>query len=402
MFDMRKTTYSLRVVAVMGTRPEAIKLAPVLLAARKHSRLDTRLISTGQHREVHDQVLELFGLAADVRVDVMEHGQSLARLSARCLVDLEEALLECQPDVVLVQGDTTSAAMAGLAAFYAHIPVWHVEAGLRTSTPDMPFPEEMNRRLLARLASFNLAPTETARENLLREGVPADALAVTGNTGIDALYAALRLRPQFKDPALEDAAAQAGPILVVTSHRRENWGAGIRNVAAASRSLLEAFADLRVIHAAHPNPSIRADVDAELADHRRALIVDPVDYGDFVRLLARATVIVTDSGGIQEEAPSLGVPVIVTRVETERVESVQAGVSCVVGADRAAIVDEVSRLLRDPAALERKPLVENPYGDGKAAERIVDLLTGRFPAGAQRSGRAATFAEAGDAAFSIS
>ena len=382
--QMHKTARSLRVAAVMGTRPEAIKLAPVLLAARERPGLDTCLISTGQHREVHDQVLELFGLKADVKVDVMEHGQSLARLSARCLVDLEKALRASKPDVVLVQGDTTSAAMAGLAAFYAHVPVWHVEAGLRTSTADMPFPEEMNRRLLARLASFHLAPTETGRQNLLREGVAAETIAVTGNTGIDALYAALRLRQVVQDPVLKAATAQAAPILVVTAHRRENWGAGIRSIAAACRSLLNSFPALRVIHASHPNPLVRADVEAELGDHPRAVIVGPVDYGDFVRLLASATVIVTDSGGVQEEAPSFGVPVLVTRIETERVESLDAGLSRVVGVDRHAIVAEVSRLLQDPVGRSFQRRIENPYGDGHAAERIADLLVRQATAARQR------------------
>jgi UDP-N-acetylglucosamine 2-epimerase (non-hydrolysing) len=384
---------SARVAAVVGTRPEAIKLAPVLLAAREESILDTCLISTGQHREVHDQVLELFGLTPDIRVDVMDHGQSLARLSARCLVQLEQALLESEPDVVLVQGDTTSAAMAGLAAFYARIPVWHVEAGLRTSTADMPFPEEMNRRLLARISSFHLAPTERARQNLLREGLADEAIAVTGNTGIDALFAALRARQEFKDPFLSAATVEAGPILVVTAHRRENWGTGIRSVAAACRDLLEAFPDLRVIHAAHPNPSVRADVEAELQGHPRAVLVDPVDYGDFVRLLARAAVIVTDSGGIQEEAPSFGVPVLVTRAETERLESLDAGLSRVVGPDREAIVASVSRILRDPVDPDPSRM-ENPYGDGNAARRIVDLLIGRlFAARSAAPERAGALAE---------
>jgi UDP-N-acetylglucosamine 2-epimerase len=361
----------------MGTRPEAIKLAPVLLAARDEPALDMCLIATGQHREIHDQVLDLFGLTPDLKVDVMQHGQSLASLSSRCLIELEDALAKSKPEVVLVQGDTTSAAMAALAGFYARVPVWHVEAGLRTSTPDMPFPEEMNRRLISRLASFHLAPTETARQNLVHEGVGDESIAVTGNTGIDALFAALRTRETFADPFLEQATAGDGPILVVTAHRRENWGAGIRSVAAASRALLEAFSELRVVHAAHPNPSVRADVDAALGDHPRAAVVDPVDYGDFVRLLARATVIVTDSGGIQEEAPSLGVPVLVTRAETERVESVRAGLSRVVGTDGPAIVAEVSRILRDPAFLPVGAGRENPYGDGHASERVVALLLER-------------------------
>jgi UDP-N-acetylglucosamine 2-epimerase (non-hydrolysing) len=380
---MDETTRRLRVAAMMGTRPEAIKLAPILLAGRGHAALDMFLVSTGQHGEIHDQVLALFGLTPDFRVDVMQHGQSLASLSSRCLVQLEQVLEQSKPDLVLVQGDTTSAAMGGLAAFYARLPVWHVEAGLRTSTPDMPFPEEMNRRLIARLASFHLAPTETGRQNLLREGISDELIAVTGNTGIDALFAALSLRQKFEDPVLDAATTTDGPILVVTAHRRENWGAGIRSVAAASRILLDLLPELRVIHASHPNPSVRADVETELGGHPRAAIVDAVNYGDFVRLISHASVIVTDSGGIQEEAPSLGVPVLVTRGETERIESVEAGLSRVVGVERDAIVAEVTRLLRKPIGRSDVHIRENPYGDGKAAERIIDLLV-RHTRGLQR------------------
>lgn len=374
----QQTSMPLRGVAVIGTRPEAIKVAPVVLAARKEPTVEIQLISTGQHQEVHDQVLELFGLKPDMRLDVMEHRQSLGRLSARCLIELEAALAETMPDVALVQGDTTTAAMAALAAFYAAIPVWHIEAGLRTSTPDLPFPEEMNRRLISRLASFHLAATDTGRRNLLREGVPEEAIAVTGNTGIDALHAALELRREFKDPVLRSTTAGGGPLLVVTAHRRENWGPGIRSVAAATRELLDAFPNLTVVHAVHPNPTVRADVEAGLGGHPRAAIVDPVDYGDFVQLLARATVIVTDSGGIQEEAPSLGVPVIVTRAETERVESIQAGLSVVVSTAREEIVSAVTNVLEHPDAWPGLRGGTNPYGDGRAAERILDLLVERL------------------------
>jgi UDP-N-acetylglucosamine 2-epimerase len=371
---MSRTGDPLRVLVIAGTRPETIKLAPILLAARDEPGIDARLMSTGQHHEIHDEVLRLFGLEAGLRVDVMRPGQSLPRLSARCLELFEPALVEARPHLVVVQGDTTSAAMGALSAFYAGTPVWHVEAGLRTSTPHLPFPEEMNRRLITRLAARHLAATERAKANLLVEGIDESTIEVTGNTGIDALLAARGLRDRFADDRLERTAGSDHPLLVVTTHRRENWGPGIRRVAAAERDLVERFPDLRVVHAAHPNPAVRADIDDVIGGHDRVHVADPIDYGDFVRLLARATVIVTDSGGIQEEAPSLDVPVLVAREETERVEGLQAGLSRLVGTDRALIVDEVSALLTDPAARAAMTGADNPYGDGRAAERIVGLM----------------------------
>jgi UDP-N-acetylglucosamine 2-epimerase (non-hydrolysing) len=358
----------------MGTRPEAIKLAPIVVAARASERLQPLLLSTGQHREVQDKVLSLFGLRPDLRADVMRPEQTLAKLSAGCLTAFDMLLRDARPDVVVVQGDTTSATMGALAAFYDNIPVWHVEAGLRTSTPRFPFPEEMNRRLITKLASFHLAPTEAARENLLLEHVAPSAVAVTGNTGIDALLRASELALPIEDPALREAVEAGEPLLLVTLHRRENWGPGARSVARAVRRLAEEFRELRVVYAAHPNPVVRQQVEEELAGHPRVLVADPVGYGDFVRVLARATVIVTDSGGIQEEAPSLRVPVLVARTETERTEALEAGLTKLVGADEEAIVAETSLLLADAAARAAMCAADNPYGDGRAAERIVELL----------------------------
>lgn len=312
---MRQAGDPLRVLAIAGTRPETIKLAPLFLAASDEPDIEVELLSTGQHHEIHDEVLQLFGLEAAARVDVMRPGQSVPRLSARCLELFEPVLAERAPDLVVVQGDTTSAAMGALSAFYAGVPVWHVEAGLRTSTPHLPFPEEMNRRIITRLASMHLAPTERAKANLLVGGIAEHTIVVTGNTGIDALLAARELREAFADDRLEALAAGDGPLLVVTTHRRENWGRPICNVASAIRDLVEEFPDLRAVYAAHPNPTIRADIEEAVAGHERVYVADPVDYGDFVRLLARAAVIVTDSGGIQEEAPSFGVPVLVAREE---------------------------------------------------------------------------------------
>ncbi|HWH15334.1 MAG TPA: UDP-N-acetylglucosamine 2-epimerase (non-hydrolyzing), partial [Miltoncostaeaceae bacterium] len=317
----------MRILIAMGTRPEAIKLAPLVLALRDAPGLDPVVLGTGQHREVFQDVLDLFGFAADLRADVMRPGQSLASLSARCLEVIDPLVAETRPDAMVVQGDTTSAAMGALAAFYHGVPVWHVEAGLRTSDPRLPFPEEMNRRIVTRLTSVHLAPTAEPRDNLLREAVAPDDVVVTGNTGIDAFLLAVRMRDRFEDARLGALADGSWPLVVATTHRRENWGAGIRRIAGALHDLLERFPDLRVVHAAHPNPAVRADVEAELGGHPRALIADPVGYGDFSRLLSKATVIVSDSGGIQEEAPSLGVPVLVARTETERHEGIRAGVA---------------------------------------------------------------------------
>ena len=371
---MRQAGDPLRVLVIAGTRPETIKLAPLFLAARDEPGVELELLSTGQHHEIHDEVLQLFGFEAKARVDVMRPGQSVPRLSARCLELFEPVLAERAPNLVVVQGDTTSAAMGALSAFYAGIPVWHVEAGLRTSTPNIPFPEEMNRRIITRLASMHLAATERAKANLLVEGIAEETIAVTGNTGIDALLAARGLRDAFADDRLESIAGGDAPLLVVTTHRRENWGQGIRNVASAIRDLVERFPELRAVHAAHPNPTVRADIEAAIGGHPHVYVADPVDYGDFVRLLASAVVIVTDSGGIQEEAPSLGVPVLVAREETERVEGLQAGLSRLVGTDRKLIVDEVAALLGDPAARAAMCAAANPYGDGHAAGRIVALM----------------------------
>jgi len=364
----------MRVLIAMGTRPEAIKLAPLVLAARATPGLEPIVLGTGQHREVFQDVLDLFGFDADLRADVMRPGQSLASLSARCLEVFDPLIAETRPDAVVVQGDTTSAAMGALAAFYHAVPVWHVEAGLRTSDPRLPFPEEMNRRIVTRLTSVHLAPTPEPRDNLLREAVAPEDVVVTGNTGIDAFLLAVRMRERFEDARLGGLADGGWPLLVATTHRRENWGEGIRRIAGALHDLLERFPDLRVVHAAHPNPAVRADVEAALGGHPRALIADPVGYGDFSRLLSKATVIVSDSGGIQEEAPSLGVPVLVARNETERHEGIRAGVAQLVGTDRDLIVREATRLLGDPSARARIAGIPNPYGDGRAAERVCAML----------------------------
>jgi UDP-N-acetylglucosamine 2-epimerase (non-hydrolysing) len=368
----RRTT--LRVLVALGTRPEAIKLAPVIRVASRLAEVELVTLSTGQHESVR-AILRLFGLRTDLEARVMRQGQSLASLSARCLDSLGPHIEEVDPDVLLVQGDTTSAVMAALAGFLAGVPVWHVEAGLRTSTPHRPFPEETNRRLISQIATFHFAPTRNARRNLVREGISRKQIAVVGNTGIDSLHTTLVLHRVFRDEKLERFVCTGTSLMVVTTHRRESWGTAIRQIAHAVRELVERFSELQVVYVAPTNPAIKADVARALGNHPRILISDPVDYGDFLLLLSRTVVIVTDSGGIQEEAPSLGIPVLVCREETERVEGVRNGLARIVGTDPSAIFDEVVRILGSTnGAASRKSWQSNPYGDGHAAERIADRL----------------------------
>jgi UDP-N-acetylglucosamine 2-epimerase (non-hydrolysing) len=363
---------ALRALVALGTRPEAIKLAPVIRAAHRLSEVEVVTVSTGQHESVAD-ILRQFGLQTDIEAHVMRPGQSLASLSARCLDALGPLLEEVDPRLLLVQGDTASTAMAALAGFFADVPVWHIEAGLRTSTPRLPFPEEMNRRVISQLAAFHFAPTSTARENLVREGISTTQIAVVGNTGIDALLATLAVHDSFEDGTLERFVSGGESLVVVTTHRRENWGAAIRRIACAVRELVERFSTVHVVYVAPANPAVKTDVGAVLGDHRRVLLTDPVNYSDFALLLARATVIVTDSGGIQEEAPSLGVPVLVCRDETERTEGVREGLARIVGTNSSAIVDEVAGVLRAGSLTSRRTTM-NPYGDGRAAERIAHRM----------------------------
>jgi UDP-N-acetylglucosamine 2-epimerase (non-hydrolysing) len=358
----------------LGTRPEAIKLAPVVRAAKRLPEIQLVTLSTGQHESVAE-IMSLFGLRPDLEARVMRRGQSLASLAARCLNALSPLIDEVDPDLLLVQGDTTSAAMAALAGSFDDVPVWHVEAGLRTSTLRFPFPEEMNRRLISRLAAFHFAPTRTARDNLVREGISTGEIAVVGNTGIDSLLTTLTLHGAFRDGKLERFACGDVPLMVVTTHRRENWGAAISRIARAVRQLIERFCRLNAVYVAPANPVIKAEIAAALGNHERILLADPIDYGDFALLLSRAAVIVTDSGGIQEEAPSLGVPVLVCREETERLEGVRSGLARIVGTDSSAIAAEVASTLGSAnSATSRFKPNPNPYGDGHAADRIADRI----------------------------
>jgi len=360
------------VACVMGTRPEAVKLAPVILRLRRGDvGPAVRIVATGQHRGLLDRALADFGLAADVDLALMRPGQDLPELTARALVALAEEFRGNRPDYVLAQGDTTTVFCAALASRYAQVPFGHVEAGLRTWQPT-PFPEETNRVLTTHLADLHFAPTESARRNLLREGIGAGSIHVTGNTAIDALkLIADRAPPLPVTPATPR-------FLLVTAHRRENLGAPLAAIAGAVADLVDRHADLSVVWPVHPNPGVRAAVADALAGRARVHLIEPVGYPEFVALMRASFLILTDSGGIQEEAPSLGRPVLVLRESTERPEAIEAGAARLVGTDRAAIVAAVEELLGHPEVYDRFARVVNPFGDGRAAGRIARALAARM------------------------
>lgn len=364
-----------RVAVVLGTRPDALKLAPIVRALADSPAYEPLVIATGQHREMLDQVFEVFGIHPQVDLDILRERQTLTGITSRVLSGLEPVLAQLSPRAVLVQGDTTTTFAGALAAFYAQVPVVHVEAGLRTHDRWSPYPEEMNRRLVSPLASLHLAPTSQARSNLLAEGVPEQTVSVTGNTSIDALLWAVQ-QPAPADPLLDALAADPRRLVLVTLHRRESWGEPLRQVANALARLTELEPDVVVVVALHRNPVVREALVPVLSGRTAVLLVEPPGYGVFVHLMSRAHVILTDSGGIQEEGPSLGKPVLVARESTERPEGVEAGTARLVGTDGERILAELRMLLRDPEAYRRMAMAVNPYGDGRAAERTVTALSG--------------------------
>jgi UDP-N-acetylglucosamine 2-epimerase (non-hydrolysing) len=360
------------VLVVLGTRPETIKLAPVLAALEKSAALTPRLCVTGQHRSMLDQMLAVFALRPAHDLAVMQPGQDLAGLVARIVAGLAPVLAAERPAAVLVQGDTSTAFGAALAAFYAGVPVGHVEAGLRSGRSDLPFPEEMHRRLLTQLARWHYAPTARAAAALRSEGVADAAIAVTGNTVVDALQTIAARHPG--DPA-GLGAADGERLVLVTGHRRESVGAGLAALCEALLALADRFPDLRIVYPVHLNPAVHDPVHARLGAHPRITLSPPLDYLAFLALLRRAHLVITDSGGVQEEAPSFGVPVLVTRVATERQEALDAGAARLVGTDRDAILAAATALLSDPAAHAGMRATANPFGDGQAAGRIVAHLS---------------------------
>ncbi|RDI76257.1 wecB: UDP-N-acetylglucosamine 2-epimerase [Gaiella occulta] len=356
----------LLVMTVLGTRPDAIKLGPVITALRRAAgEFRCLVVATGQHRELLDQVLAEFALGVDVDLALMQPDQQPAQLLSRALAGLEETIARARPGLVLVQGDTTTALAGALAAFYRRVPLGHVEAGLRSGDPGLPFPEEQHRRLIGRLAQLHFAPTTQARAALEHEGVDPASIFVTGNTVLDALWETL-------DSRLPPASAQ--PMMLVTLHRRESWGAPLAAACAAVRQLLERHASLEAVIPVHPNPQVRRTVEAALGRCPRARVIAPPPYREFVALLARSRLVLTDSGGVQEEASALGVPVLVARDVTDRPEAVRAGAARLVGLDGDAIVREAERILARPAASLRSRAFDDLYGDGRASERILSAL----------------------------
>jgi UDP-N-acetylglucosamine 2-epimerase (non-hydrolysing) len=371
---------SLKILCVFGTRPEAIKMAPLAMALAVDKRFEAKVCVTGQHREMLDQVLDLFGLKPSYDLSVMRPGQDLSDITTAVLQGMKTVLGEFRPDMVLVHGDTATTFAATLAAYYQQIPVAHVEAGLRTGNLYSPWPEEANRKLTGALATIHFAPTETSRHNLLREGIDPAAIHVTGNTVIDALLEVVakldttevlqkQLREQF-------AFLREGKrVILVTGHRRESFGDGFERICQALAETAKAFPDVEIVYPVHLNPNVREPVNRLLAGIENIHLIEPLDYLPFVYLMNRAYLILTDSGGIQEEAPSLGKPVLVMRDTTERPEAVDAGTVRLVGTEVEAISSNLHTLLTDPQAYQRMSFAHNPYGDGKACARIIDGLT---------------------------
>jgi UDP-N-acetylglucosamine 2-epimerase (non-hydrolysing) len=363
-----------RVMVVLGTRPEAIKLAPVILCLRRSPRWDPSVAATGQHREMLDTALETFDIVPDFDLGIIQDRQTLSDITVRALTALGPLLQSQRPEVVIVQGDTTTTFAGALSAFYEGIPVVHLEAGLRTSNPASPFPEEINRRLTTQLASLHLTPTWSTRANLLREGVPAEHIVVTGNTVIDALFWVLERSPREPSALVDSLGQDERRLLLVTAHRRESWGAKLESVGRALARLAKSEPGLVIVLPLHRNPIVRDAIAPVLASIENVILAEPVPYGTFVRLLARADIVLTDSGGIQEEAPSLGKPVLVMRDATERSDAIEAGTARLVGTTEDAIVDAVQELLHDDIAYERMAKSRNPFGDGRAAARAVEAV----------------------------
>ena len=380
-----------KIMLVFGTRPEAIKMAPLVKEFQKRpNEFQTIVCVTGQHREMLDQVLHIFEITPDYDLNIMKQGQDLYDVTARVLLGMRDVLKEARPDVVLVHGDTTTSTAAALAAFYQQIPVGHVEAGLRTHNIYSPWPEEMNRQLTGRLATYHFAPTPLSRHNLLTEGVPENHITVTGNTVIDALYMVVDKikRDKVLDAELEKLLKQSGydvnrlsagkKLVLITGHRRENFGDGFISMCRAIKTLTEKYPEVDFIYPMHLNPNVRKPIHEVFGEDLSGLgnmfFIEPLEYLSFVYLMEKSTIVLTDSGGIQEEAPGLGKPVLVMRDTTERPEALEAGTVKLVGTDYDKIIKEVSALIEDREYYERMSKAVNPYGDGKACERIVSKI----------------------------
>ncbi len=369
----------LRVMTVFGTRPEAIKMCPLVLEMRKHPEYIEPIVAvTAQHREMLDQVLHLFGIQPAYDLNIMTSRQTLYDVTVKALLGLKDVIEKAQPDLILVHGDTTTTFAGSLAAYYAQIKLGHVEAGLRTGNKFSPYPEEMNRKLTGSLADFHFAPTAVSRENLIKENVPENSIFVTGNTVIDALNTTVRNDFVFDDPVIGKALGSGKRLILMTTHRRENLGEPMRQVYRALKTVLEQHPDTAAIFPVHKNPKVREVVQEELTGEERVYLTEPMDYEPFANLMARADIVLTDSGGIQEEAPALGKPVLVLRNTTERPEAVTAGTVRLTGTGFDAVKNETSRLLEDEAYYRSMAEAVNPYGDGHACERISGFILNRF------------------------
>ncbi|QBJ21508.1 UDP-N-acetylglucosamine 2-epimerase (non-hydrolyzing) [Kocuria marina subsp. indica] len=369
------------IMPIYGTRPEAIKMAPIVTALQNSDQFECVVTVTGQHREMLDQVNEIFGITPDHDLNIIQPRQTLNGVLTRTVEGLDRIFEDTPPDAVVVQGDTTTSTAAAIAAFYRGIPVIHAEAGLRSFNLFSPFPEEANRKITSQITSLHLAPTTTSKENLLREAITGEDIVVTGNTVIDALLHTVEQQLPFTDPQLEEIASSGKRVLLVTTHRRENQGEAMRGVGRALARIADAEPELTIVLPAHRNPVVREAVLPAIEGKPNVVVTEPLAYGEFTRMLSVAHVVLTDSGGVQEEAPSLGKPVLVMRENTERPEAVTAGTVKLIGTDEERIVTEVDRLLNDDAAYHEMANAVNPYGDGKAAERSLAAIEQMFDVG---------------------
>ena len=365
----------LKVMTVFGTRPEAIKMAPVVLELTKYPDMIQPIVAvTAQHRDMLDQVLHLFDIKPDYDLDIMAQGQTLFDITCKAMQGLNRVLSEAKPDIVLVHGDTTTTFAGALAAFYHQTEIGHVEAGLRTHNKYSPYPEEMNRKLTGSLTDLHFAPTTTASGNLRQENIKDEAIFITGNTVIDALLTTVNDKFEFSNEILRNIDYKNKKVVLVTTHRRENLGEPMRHVYQALRDLVNEFEDIEIVFPVHKNPKVREVVESELGGLERVNLIDPLDYEPFANLLARSYLVLTDSGGIQEEAPALGKPVLVLRDTTERPEAIDAGTVKLIGTDKARIYNEAKLLIADKDEYEKMANACNPYGDGQAARRIVQAI----------------------------
>ncbi|MCI5604081.1 MAG: UDP-N-acetylglucosamine 2-epimerase (non-hydrolyzing) [Clostridia bacterium] len=374
----------IKVMTVFGTRPEAIKMAPLALELKKYENIESKVCVTAQHRQMLDQVLEIFNIKPDYDLDIMKERQTLVGITSRVLEGLDEVIKKEQPDIVLVHGDTSTSFVAALAAFYNQVKVGHVEAGLRTYDKYSPFPEEMNRQLTGRISDLNFSPTEQNRQNLLKENVSDDIIYITGNTVIDALKTTVRDDYKFKDEVLNNIDFENKRVIIVTAHRRENLGEPLENICNALKQIVTEYEDVELVYPVHLNPAVRETAFGILGDVDRVHLIDPLDVEELHNAMARSFLVMTDSGGIQEEAPALAKPVLVLRRETERPEAVAAGTVKIAGVDKDTIVKLAKELLDDEAAYNKMAHAANPYGDGEASRRTVEAILYAFGLRAER------------------